>query len=99
MLGDSGRMLVVGAGYLGGEVMDVFRAGGWEVFGASLSGGDGLLACDVSNLDRLRIFRRWSGGALRGFGSGWGRCVSAGVFTGVREFGRTLPRCSTGIYF
>ena len=41
---------MVGAGYLGGEVMDVFRAGGWEVFGASLSGGDGLLACDVSDL-------------------------------------------------
>ena len=43
------RLLVVGAGYLGGEVMEVFREGGWEVFGASLSGDDGLLACDVSD--------------------------------------------------
>lgn len=40
---------MVGAGYLGGEVMEVFRDGGWEVSGASLSGGDGLLACDVSD--------------------------------------------------
>ena len=43
------RLLVVGAGYLGGEVMSVFRDEGWEVFGASLSGDDGLLACDVGD--------------------------------------------------
>lgn len=29
--------------------MDVFRKGGWEVSGASLSGGEGILACDVSD--------------------------------------------------
>ncbi len=43
------RLLVLGAGYLGAEVMDVFRRNGWEVFGASLSGGEGLLSCDVSD--------------------------------------------------
>ena len=43
------RLLVLGAGYLGTEVMDVFRHNEWEVFGASLSGGDGLLVCDVSD--------------------------------------------------
>jgi len=40
---------VVGVGYLGGEVMDVFRKQGWEVSGASLSGGEGIIACDVSD--------------------------------------------------
>ncbi len=43
------RLLVLGAGYLGAEVMDVLRCRGWEVSGASLSGGDGLIACDVSD--------------------------------------------------
>ena len=43
------RLLVLGAGYLGAEVMGVFRRNGWEVFGASLSGGGGLLCCDVSD--------------------------------------------------
>ena len=44
-----GRLLVIGAGYLGGEVMEVFGKNGWEVSGVSLSGGDGLLDCDVSD--------------------------------------------------
>lgn len=46
---DGRRLLVVGAGYLGGEVMDVFCEGGWDACGASLSGGDGLLDCDVGD--------------------------------------------------
>ncbi|MDP4625849.1 MAG: NAD-dependent epimerase/dehydratase family protein [Akkermansiaceae bacterium] len=43
------RLLVIGAGYLGDAILDVFREGGWEVQGASFSGGEGLLACDVGD--------------------------------------------------
>lgn len=45
------RVLVIGAGYLGGEVLRRFREGGWDARGASLSGGEGLLACDVGDTD------------------------------------------------
>ncbi len=48
------RLLVLGAGFLGMEVMDVFRDGGWDVSGASLSGGDGLLGCDVSDPESVQ---------------------------------------------
>ena len=44
------RLLVVGAGYLGGEVMAVFRECGWEVVGTRLGGGDGFLSCDVGDV-------------------------------------------------
>jgi len=47
------KVVVVGAGYLGDEILRVFREGGWEAVGASLSGGDGLLACDVSDGDSV----------------------------------------------
>lgn len=43
------RLLVVGAGYLGSEIMSVFRKEKWEVFGASLGGENGMIACDVSD--------------------------------------------------
>lgn len=39
----------MGAGYLGAEVLRRFREGGWDACGVSLSGGDGLLACDVGD--------------------------------------------------
>lgn len=44
------KVLVIGAGYLGGEIVRVFRLAGWDAYGASLGGGDGLLACDVSDM-------------------------------------------------
>jgi len=47
------RVLVIGAGYLGGEVLRRFRDAGWDARGASLSGGDGLLACDVGDADSV----------------------------------------------
>lgn len=43
------KLLVIGAGYLGEEILNVFRKDGWETTGVSLSGGDGLVACDVSD--------------------------------------------------
>ncbi len=43
------RLLVMGAGFVGEEVIRVFRKEGWDVIGVSLSGGEGLLACDVSD--------------------------------------------------
>lgn len=47
------RALVIGAGYLGERILQEFRDNGWEVQGASLSGGDGLLACDVSDAESV----------------------------------------------
>ncbi len=43
------KLLVIGAGYLGDEILRQFKAAGWHVVGASLSGGENLIACDVSN--------------------------------------------------
>ena len=48
------RLLVIGAGFVGQEVMNVFRAHGWEETGASLSGGEGLVACDVSKMEDVK---------------------------------------------
>jgi nucleoside-diphosphate-sugar epimerase len=47
------KVLVVGAGYLGSEVVRVFREAGFDAKGASLGGGDGSLACDVSDVDSV----------------------------------------------
>jgi nucleoside-diphosphate-sugar epimerase len=43
------KLLVIGAGYLGDEILRQFKAAGWDVMGASLSGGEHLIACDVSD--------------------------------------------------
>ncbi len=43
------KLLLIGYGYLGREIARVFRADGWEVAAASLSGGDDSLACDVGD--------------------------------------------------
>jgi len=43
------RLLVIGAGYLGEEIMRLFNEDGWTVYGATLSGGESLLSCDVSD--------------------------------------------------
>jgi nucleoside-diphosphate-sugar epimerase len=42
------KLLLIGHGYIGTAITHVFRAAGWEVTPCSLSGGDGVLACDVS---------------------------------------------------
>ena len=43
------KLLLVGHGYLGQEVARRFRDAAWEVMSVSLHGGDGALACDVSD--------------------------------------------------
>lgn len=43
------KLLVIGAGYLGEEILRQFKAAGWDVIGAALSGGENLIACDVSD--------------------------------------------------
>lgn len=43
------KLLVIGAGYLGDEILRQFKNTGWETIGASLSGGENLIACDVSD--------------------------------------------------
>lgn len=44
------KLLLIGHGYLGQAVARVFHESGWEVIPVTLSGGDGSLACDVSDL-------------------------------------------------
>jgi nucleoside-diphosphate-sugar epimerase len=44
------HLLLVGYGYLGMAVAREFRAAGWRVTPVSLSGGDGVLACDVADV-------------------------------------------------
>jgi nucleoside-diphosphate-sugar epimerase len=48
------KLLLIGYGYLGQAVARVFREGGWEVVPVSLSGGDGVLACDVSDPESVK---------------------------------------------
>lgn len=48
------KLLVIGSGYLGKAVAEVFRAAGWEVDAVSLSGGDGSIAADVSDAGSVR---------------------------------------------
>jgi nucleoside-diphosphate-sugar epimerase len=43
------KLLVIGAGYLGDEILRQFKVAGWQTVGASLSGGGHLIACDVSD--------------------------------------------------
>lgn len=43
------KVIVIGAGYLGEEILRVFRDGGWDAQGATLSGGGDFIPCDVSN--------------------------------------------------
>lgn len=48
------HVLLIGAGYLGARISEVFRDHGWEVTPVSLSGGDGSRAADVSDLSSVR---------------------------------------------
>jgi nucleoside-diphosphate-sugar epimerase len=43
------RLLLVGNGYLGRQIVRVFQERGWETMTVTRSGGDGSLACDVGN--------------------------------------------------
>lgn len=43
------KLLLVGCGYLGQAVARVFEAAEWQVTAASLSGGEGVLACDAGD--------------------------------------------------
>ncbi len=47
------RLLLIGHGYLGQAVAREFLDGGWEVVPVSLSGGDGVLACDVADPEQV----------------------------------------------
>jgi len=49
-----GKLLVIGAGYMGEAILKVFRENGWDAVGASLSGGEALLACDVSDPESVK---------------------------------------------
>jgi nucleoside-diphosphate-sugar epimerase len=45
------KLLLIGHGYLGQAITREFQSHGWETTATSLSGGEGSLACDVSNPD------------------------------------------------
>ena len=49
------RLLLIGYGYLGQAIARDFREGGWDVVPASLSGGDGSLACDVADAAAVKM--------------------------------------------
>lgn len=48
------KLLLIGHGYLGQAITREFQSHGWEITAASLSGGDGTLACDVSDAAAVR---------------------------------------------
>ena len=50
---DMNKLLVIGAGYLGEEILRQFKAAGWQATGVSLSGGENLIACDVSDSESV----------------------------------------------
>lgn len=43
------KLLLIGNGYLGTAVGRVFNEYGWEIIPVSLSGGEGVVACDVAD--------------------------------------------------
>lgn len=45
------KLLLIGQGYLGLAITQVFHENGWDVTATSLSGGNETLACDVGNPD------------------------------------------------
>lgn len=47
------KLLLIGNGYLGTAVGRVFNEAGWEIVPVSLSGGDGVIACDVSDAEMV----------------------------------------------
>ncbi len=47
------KLLLVGYGYLGEAVAKRFRREGVEVMPVSLSGGDGVIACDISDINAV----------------------------------------------
>lgn len=48
------RLLLIGHGYLGHAVAEVFRHEGWEVIPVSLSGGDGSISCDIGDREAVK---------------------------------------------
>jgi nucleoside-diphosphate-sugar epimerase len=48
------KVIVIGAGYLGGKILEVFRKAGWDAEGATQTGGEELLECDVSDSSSVR---------------------------------------------
>ncbi|MBK1881480.1 sugar nucleotide-binding protein [Luteolibacter pohnpeiensis] len=51
------KLLLIGNGYLGQAVAREFRDSGWEVDAVSLSGGDGSIACDVSDRKQVEALK------------------------------------------
>lgn len=48
------KLLLAGHGYLGTAVAAVFRNAGWEVTPVSLTGGEGVVACDLGDAESVR---------------------------------------------
>ena len=47
------KLLLIGHGYLGQAITHEFRHNGWKVIPVSLSGGDGVCACDVGDRESV----------------------------------------------
>ncbi len=48
------KLLLAGHGYLGAAVAATFREAGWHVIPVSLTGGDGVIACDLGDAVAVR---------------------------------------------
>lgn len=48
------HLLLIGAGYLGARIAETFLTSGWTVTPVSLSGGEGTVSADVSDLESVR---------------------------------------------
>lgn len=55
--GDEGKTVVVGAGYVGGELLRQLEAAGRQAVGVRRTASDGFLAADVSSKDSLVALR------------------------------------------
>ena len=47
------KLLLIGHGYLGQAIAREFRRNGWHVIPVSLSGGDGVCACDIGDRESV----------------------------------------------
>lgn len=52
------KLLLIGHGYLGQAIAREFTAHGWDVVPVSLSGGDGILSCDVGQREQVAALPR-----------------------------------------
>ena len=99
------KLLLIGHGYLGRAVARKFRDAGWEVVPVSLSGGEGAIACDVSDREQVAVLPEADGivhcaASGRGGAEAYQRVYVDGCRNLVERFPRVplLFTSSTSVY-